>query len=73
MLRTKFVIVVLLALVLSGARASNAQVMTSTASTFSPELFAGLKYRTVGPSRGGRVTAVAGHRAQPSTFYMGAT
>ncbi|MFQ5789225.1 MAG: WD40/YVTN/BNR-like repeat-containing protein [Acidobacteriota bacterium] len=27
----------------------------------------------MGPSRGGRVTAVAGHRAQPSTFYMGAT
>ena len=25
----------------------------------------------VGPSRGGRVTAVAGHRAHPSTFYMG--
>ena len=37
-----------------------------------PELFAGLSYRTVGPSRGGRVTAVAGHRDQLSTFYMGA-
>lgn len=36
-------------------------------------LFAGLRYRYVGPSRGGRVTAVAGHRAHPSTFYMGAT
>jgi photosystem II stability/assembly factor-like uncharacterized protein len=30
-------------------------------------------YRNVGPTRGGRVTAVAGHRAQPSNFYMGAT
>ena len=40
---------------------------------YSPELFAGLEYRFVGPARGGRVTAVAGHRAQPSTFYMGAT
>ncbi|MFQ5744594.1 MAG: WD40/YVTN/BNR-like repeat-containing protein, partial [Acidobacteriota bacterium] len=40
---------------------------------YSPKLFAGLSYRMVGPSRGGRVTAVAGHRAQPSTFYMGAT
>ena len=73
MLRAKLVIVVLLALVLSGARPSNAQLMTNTALTFRPDLFAGLKYRTVGPSRGGRVTAVAGHRAQPSTFYMGAT
>ncbi|MGD8539434.1 MAG: hypothetical protein PVI66_12020 [Candidatus Aminicenantes bacterium] len=39
---------------------------------YSPNLFKGLKYRMVGPSRGGRVTAVAGHRDQPSTFYMGA-
>ena len=37
------------------------------------ELFDGLQYRMIGPSRGGRVTAVAGHRAQPSTFYMGST
>lgn len=36
-------------------------------------LFSGLKYRHVGPSRGGRVTAVAGHSSQPGTFYMGAT
>ena len=39
----------------------------------SADLFAGLEYRMVGPSRGGRATAVAGHRAQPSTFYLGAT
>lgn len=37
------------------------------------EVFAEMSYRTVGPARGGRVTAVAGHRAQPATFYMGAT
>ncbi|MEM9260062.1 MAG: hypothetical protein AAGA62_10470, partial [Bacteroidota bacterium] len=32
-----------------------------------------LEYRNVGPTRGGRATAVAGVRTQPSTFYMGAT
>jgi photosystem II stability/assembly factor-like uncharacterized protein len=32
-----------------------------------------LKYRNVGPTRGGRATAVAGVRIQPSVFYMGAT
>jgi photosystem II stability/assembly factor-like uncharacterized protein len=37
-----------------------------------PAFFRGLSYRMVGPLRGGRVTAVAGHRAQPFTFYMGA-
>jgi photosystem II stability/assembly factor-like uncharacterized protein len=35
--------------------------------------FDGLEYRNVGPSRGGRATTVAGHRAHPGTFYMGAT
>jgi photosystem II stability/assembly factor-like uncharacterized protein len=30
------------------------------------------EYRNVGPSRGGRVTAVAGTLAAPSTFYSGA-
>jgi photosystem II stability/assembly factor-like uncharacterized protein len=38
-----------------------------------PALFKGLRYRSIGPHRGGRVTAVAGHRKQPHTFYMGAT
>jgi photosystem II stability/assembly factor-like uncharacterized protein len=41
--------------------------------TYAPALFEGLEFRMVGPSRGGRVTAVAGHRDHPSTFYMGAT
>jgi photosystem II stability/assembly factor-like uncharacterized protein len=36
-------------------------------------LLSGLRYRSIGPSRGGRVTAVAGVASQPSTFYMGAT
>jgi photosystem II stability/assembly factor-like uncharacterized protein len=36
-----------------------------------PALFKGLKYRLVGPSRGGRVTTVTGVPSQPKTFYMG--
>ena len=32
----------------------------------------GLRYRMVGPPRGGRVTAVAGVTSQPQTFYMAA-
>lgn len=31
------------------------------------------KFRSVGPLRGGRVTAVMGVESQPSVFYMGAT
>jgi len=36
-----------------------------------PALLTGLNYRLVGPSRGGRVTAVTGVPSQPKTFYMG--
>ena len=35
--------------------------------------FQDLRWRNVGPTRGGRVTAIAGVRSQPCTFYMGAT
>ncbi len=35
--------------------------------------FDAFEYRNVGPSRGGRVTAVAGTVAAPSTFYLGAS
>jgi photosystem II stability/assembly factor-like uncharacterized protein len=36
-----------------------------------PAFFNGLRYRLVGPSRGGRVTTVTGVPTQPKTFYMG--
>src|ERR1051326_9109864 len=36
-----------------------------------PLFFQGLRYRLVGPSRGGRVTTVTGVPSQPKTFYMG--
>lgn len=48
-------------------------VQAQNGERYSPALFQDLQYRMVGPTRGGRVTAVAGHRDQPSTFFMGAT
>ncbi len=36
-----------------------------------PALLSGMKYRQVGHTRGGRVTAVTGVPSQPRTFYMG--
>lgn len=38
-----------------------------------PSWYQDLRWRNVGPHRGGRATAVAGVRQQPCTFYMGAT
>src|ERR1041384_3076875 len=42
-----------------------------TLTTVDPAFFNGLRYRLVGPSRGGRVTTVTGVPSQPKTFYMG--
>jgi photosystem II stability/assembly factor-like uncharacterized protein len=36
-------------------------------------LYAGLRWREIGPFRGGRVAAVAGDPGHPLVFYMGAT
>jgi len=41
--------------------------------TYSPALWSGMRYRMIGPNRGGRVTAVTGVPSQPNTFYMGST
>jgi photosystem II stability/assembly factor-like uncharacterized protein len=38
-----------------------------------PALWSGMRYRMVGPVRGGRVTAVAGVASDPLTYYMGST
>ena len=40
--------------------------------TIDPRLLGSLRWRCVGPHRGGRVVAVAGHPAEPATFYFGA-
>jgi photosystem II stability/assembly factor-like uncharacterized protein len=41
--------------------------------SFDPQVLDGMTYRYVGPTRGGRVTAVAGHASQPETYYFGGT
>jgi len=51
----------------TAARPAPAAMMASV----DPAFFKGMKYRLVGPSRGGRVTTVTGVPSQPRTFYMG--
>jgi photosystem II stability/assembly factor-like uncharacterized protein len=43
----------------------------SPAGQYPPGLLSGLRWRDVGPMRGGRCFAVAGHASQPDTFYFG--
>jgi photosystem II stability/assembly factor-like uncharacterized protein len=45
----------------------------ASAPAVDPRNYQDLRWRNVGPTRGGRVTAIAGVRSQPCTFYMGAT
>ena len=50
------------------------QAQTSGPATgVSPTEFAGMRFRMVGPTRGGRVTAVTGVPEQSLTFYLGAS
>lgn len=43
------------------------------AASYDPALYSALRYRMIGPLRGGRVTAVTGVPSAPQTFYMGST
>jgi photosystem II stability/assembly factor-like uncharacterized protein len=43
----------------------------ASAQTFDPSLYAGLRWRMIGPFRGGRTVGVAGIAEQPGTFYIG--
>ncbi len=43
------------------------------ADAYDPSLWSALRYRMIGPDRGGRVTAVTGVPSEPNTFYMGST
>ncbi len=48
-----------------------ASVATSLAQSVDPKLYEGLKWREIGPFRGGRSNAVAGVPSDPNTYYMG--
>jgi len=43
----------------------------ATAQQYDPSLYKGMKWRLIGPFRGGRVLAVAGIPNQPDTYYFG--
>ena len=58
-----------LALVLSFAVQGGAQPTPA----IDPVFLESMKYRSIGPYRGGRVTAVAGVQQEMHTFYMGST
>ncbi len=44
-----------------------------TPAKYPPSLYSGLKWRSIGPFRGGRCLTVSGVRGKPTLYYMGAT
>ena len=55
-----------------GDRAHDLNVHAQAATTFDPSLFQELRWRHIGPFRGGRTKAAAGVPSQPHVFYIGA-
>ncbi len=56
-------------LILAAALFANAQ---QNAPQIDPKIYGGMKWRLIGPFRGGRVLAVTGVPSQPNTYYFGA-
>src|SRR4029077_16519451 len=64
-----------LSLVLFGHEraAPRALAQAGTNAVIDTKAYQDLRWRSIGPHRGGRSTAAAGVRTQPGVFYMGAT
>jgi photosystem II stability/assembly factor-like uncharacterized protein len=69
--RTPLLFLILVTLAGAHAQAQPPAARPQQMPSCDPALFNGLRYRLVGPSRGGRVTTVSGVPSQPRTFYMG--
>ena len=65
--------VFLLLLSNQNATAQSRRSKKSNTTKFSPKLHESVKYRSIGPFRGGRSAAVVGVPNQPKVFYFGAT
>ncbi|PYO91129.1 MAG: glycosyl hydrolase [Gemmatimonadetes bacterium] len=71
--RRLFVAAALLTVAVPVAAQRRSSAAPAAPATFDSSLYNALEWREIGPFRGGRVTAVAGHAAQPLTFYFGGT
>lgn len=65
--------VMFIALLVSASLSVRLHAHQTKNQVYDPALYKAMKYRLIGPYRGGRVTAVTGIPDEPHTFYMGAT
>ena len=64
--------VVMLAVVVAAVLQWSARRPVDAQATMNPNLYSGLKWRMLGPFRGGRVDTVSGVPGRPNEFYFGA-
>src|ERR1043165_6962238 len=57
----------------TSTRVAHLFAQASPNAVINPNTYQDLRWRSVGPHRGGRATAATGVRTQPNVFYMGAT
>jgi photosystem II stability/assembly factor-like uncharacterized protein len=68
-----FLLIPLLSASISLAQQASGETGQTENQVFDPALFDDLKYRMIGPYRGGRSTAVTGIAGEPDTYFMGTT
>ena len=68
MKRSVLVLALVAPLIASGIATA---ILRAQANRVDPALYGGLKWRSIGPFRSGRVNGVTGVPGQPSVFYMG--
>jgi photosystem II stability/assembly factor-like uncharacterized protein len=67
----KLAVIMLFAAALFGTTATQrALAQTSSTPPYDPSLYAELRWRCIGPFRGGRTVAITGVNQQPGVFYM---
>ncbi len=57
----------------AGALFLSPATLAQTNGTVNPSLYSGMRWRSVGPARGGRSLAVGGSEARPMEYWFGAT
>jgi len=72
-LRRVLTLVVVTGIALAGLSVQPAAQAPASGTGYPESLFASLKWRSIGPNRGGRSIAVAGSASRPLEYYFGAT
>ena len=55
------------------AQKSTTTIPSNTVNSFNPDLYKGLKWRNIGPFRGGRSVTATGVKQNPMVYYFGGT